>query len=76
MAKLDPKLHLTEQELDDLLSTESRLRIATLGPGNRINLTPMTFGWAAGQVYVFARGQKVAPPLLVLWLRALDRDAD
>ena len=35
-------------------------RIATIGPRDQINLTPMTFGWAGGKVYIFARGQKIA----------------
>lgn len=60
MAKIAPELQLTEPEIDQLLSTESRCRIATVGPGDALNLTPMTFGWAGGQVYLFARGQKVA----------------
>lgn len=38
---------------------ETRIRIATIGPGTEINLTPMTFGWAHGFVYIFGRGQKV-----------------
>lgn len=42
------------------MRAESRLRIATIGSGNEINLTPMTFGWAAGRVYIFGRGQKIA----------------
>ncbi len=39
---------------------ETRIRIATIGPGSKINLTPMTYGWADGQVYIFGRGQKIA----------------
>ena len=60
MAKINPDLHLTEQEIEALLSTEGRCRIATIGPGDDINLTPMTFGWAHGRIYIFGRGQKVA----------------
>ncbi len=60
MTKIHPSLKLTQQEIDSLMGRESRLRIATLGPGDEINLTPMTFGWAAGNVYIFARGQKIA----------------
>lgn len=60
MAKIDPSLHLTQSEIDELMSSESRCRIATIGPGIDINLTPMTFGWAGGAVYLFGRGQKVA----------------
>ena len=60
MAKISSSLSLSSGEIDDLMRTESRLRIATIGPRDEINLTPMTFGWAAGKVYVFARGQKIA----------------
>jgi nitroimidazol reductase NimA-like FMN-containing flavoprotein (pyridoxamine 5'-phosphate oxidase superfamily) len=60
MAKIPEHLRLADDEIDTLMRRESRVRIATLGPGSRINLTPMTFGWANGKVYVFGRGQKVA----------------
>ena len=60
MAKIDPSLSLTNEQIDDLLSRESRLRIATIGPGDDINLTPMTFGYANGRIFIFARGQKIA----------------
>ncbi len=60
MAKIDSSLVLSSDEINDLMRTESRLRIATVGPRDEINLTPMTFGWAGGRVYIFGRGQKVA----------------
>ncbi|MEM7219758.1 MAG: pyridoxamine 5'-phosphate oxidase family protein [Pseudomonadota bacterium] len=60
MAKIARALRLTDQEIDHLLGHEPRLRIATIGPGADINLTPMTFGWAGGRIYIYARGQKVA----------------
>ena len=60
MAKISADLRMTEAEVDALMRTESRIRIATIGPGSDINLTPMTFGWAGGRVYIFGRGQKVA----------------
>jgi nitroimidazol reductase NimA-like FMN-containing flavoprotein (pyridoxamine 5'-phosphate oxidase superfamily) len=60
MAKIDAKLHLNAQEIDALMSTAVHLRMATIGPGTRINLTPMTFGWAGGKIYIFGRGQKIA----------------
>lgn len=60
MAKIAPSLKLTSDEVDMLLRTEARCRIATIGPGQQINLTPMTFGWAGEKVYIFARGQKIA----------------
>lgn len=59
MAKISPSIHLSQSEIDHLLTTESRIRIATIGPGTEINLTPMTFGYAGGQIYIFGRGQKV-----------------
>ena len=52
-------LSLSPQELDALMTSQWVMRIATIGPGTRINLTPMWFGWAGGRVYVFSRGQKV-----------------
>jgi nitroimidazol reductase NimA-like FMN-containing flavoprotein (pyridoxamine 5'-phosphate oxidase superfamily) len=60
MAKIDSSLQLSPSEIDAIMEKESRLRIATIGPGEDINLTPMTFGWAGGCVYIFGRGQKVA----------------
>jgi nitroimidazol reductase NimA-like FMN-containing flavoprotein (pyridoxamine 5'-phosphate oxidase superfamily) len=53
-------LRLSVAEIDEIMAAESRLRIATLGAGEAINLTPMTFGWAGGQAYIFGRGQKIA----------------
>lgn len=60
LARIDPSLQLNTDEVDVIMETESRLRIATIGPGSEINLTPMTFGWAGGRAYIFGRGQKVA----------------
>ncbi len=60
MARIDHRLRMTDADIDQLMRAESRLRIATIGPGTEINLTPMTFGWAGGRVYLFGRGQKVA----------------
>lgn len=60
MARLPESLRLTDAEVDALLRSETRLRIATVGPGSEINLTPMTFGWAGGRVYIYGRGQKIA----------------
>jgi nitroimidazol reductase NimA-like FMN-containing flavoprotein (pyridoxamine 5'-phosphate oxidase superfamily) len=53
------ELALDQQQIDTILSTEWNMRIATLGPGTRINVTPMWFGWAGGKIYTFGRGQKV-----------------
>jgi nitroimidazol reductase NimA-like FMN-containing flavoprotein (pyridoxamine 5'-phosphate oxidase superfamily) len=41
------------------MTTAWNMRIATVGPGARINLTPMWFGWAGGAIYTYGRGQKV-----------------
>lgn len=60
MAKIPSSLNLSTDEINDLMRAESRLRIATIGPRGEINLTPMTFGWAGGNVYIFGRGQKIA----------------
>jgi hypothetical protein len=53
------ELALAERQIEDILLTEWNLRVATSGPGRRINLTPMWFGWAGGKIYMYARGQKV-----------------
>ena len=60
MARIAANLRMTESEIDTLMREQSRIRIATIGPGSDINLTPMTFGWAGGRIYIFGRGQKVA----------------
>lgn len=57
---LSRKLALDEAQVDELLTTCWNCRIATLGPANRINVTPMWFGWAGGKIYIYGRGQKVA----------------
>ena len=57
---LSRKLALTPAQIDEIMTTQWNCRIATRGPGDRINLTPMWFGWAGGRVYIFGRGQKVA----------------
>ncbi len=60
MAKIPPELALSDEELDELMTTSWNMRIATVGPGDRINLTPLWFGWAGGSIYCYCRGQKVA----------------
>ena len=60
LAKIAPHLRLPEKDIDAILSRETRCRIATIGPAEAINLTPMTFGWAGGKIFIFARGQKIA----------------
>ncbi len=56
---LPRELALTDDQIDEILRTQWNCRIASQGPGERINLTPMWFGWAGGKVYLTARGQKV-----------------
>lgn len=53
-------LALTADELDEMMSTAWNMRVATVGPGTRINLTPLWFGWAGGMIYFYCRGQKIA----------------
>lgn len=60
MAKIAPSLKMRPSEIDAIMEEVSTLRIATIGPGDDINLTPMTFGWAGGKVYILGRGQKIA----------------
>ena len=53
------ELSLSAAELDELMLSSWNMRIATVGPGTRLNLTPLWFGWAGGNIYTFCRGQKV-----------------
>lgn len=53
------ELALTPEQLDELMLSSWNMRIATIGPGTRINLTPLWFGWAGGNIYTFCRGQKI-----------------
>jgi hypothetical protein len=59
VAKISPKLALSAEELDKLMTSSWNMRVATIGPGRRINLTPLWFGWANGKIYFVCRGQKV-----------------
>ena len=59
MAKIPKELGLAHEQLDELLTTSWNLRVATVGPGERINLTPLWFGWGGGKVYFYCRGQKI-----------------
>lgn len=56
---ISKKLQLSDEQLDELMLSNWNMRIATVGPGTRINLTPMWFGWAAGKIFTYGRGQKV-----------------
>ena len=59
MARISRKIALTDEELDELMTSSWNMRIATLGTGGRINLTPMWFGWVNGKIYFTGRGQKI-----------------
>lgn len=59
MAPLSKELALTDDELDELMTSSWNMRIATIGPGTRINVTPLWFGWAGRRIYAYCRGQKV-----------------
>lgn len=54
------ELSLTPAELDELMAGSWNMRIATMGPGTRINMTPLWFAWVDGAIYTYCRGQKVA----------------
>ncbi len=56
---ISKKLALTDEQLEELMLSTWNMRIATVGPGARINLTPMWFGWAEGKIFTYGRGQKV-----------------
>lgn len=56
---ISKKLALSDDQLGELMTSTWNMRIATLGPGSRINLTPMWFGWGGARIYTYGRGQKV-----------------
>jgi len=56
---LPRELALDAAQIDEIMTQQWNMRIATLGPREFINLTPMWFGWAGGRVYFYGRGQKV-----------------
>lgn len=56
---LPKELALTPAQIDEIMLSEWNMRIATIGPRNRLNLTPMWFGWGGGRIYLYGRGQKV-----------------
>lgn len=54
------ELSLTPEQLDEMMLSSWNMRVATIGPADRINLTPLWFGWGGGKIYFYCRGQKVA----------------
>lgn len=59
MSPIPREIALTDAEVDELLTSCSIMRIASHGPGERINLTPMWFAWQNGAIYSWCRGQKL-----------------
>lgn len=57
---LSRKLALSDAQIEEIMIGSWNCRIGTIGPGSRINITPMWFGWADGKVFIYGRGQKVA----------------
>ena len=60
MASIAAGLGLSADELDELMVSTWNMRVGTVGPSDRINLTPLWFGWAGGRIYFYCRGQKIA----------------
>src|SRR5947199_2862349 len=60
VAPIPKELGLTQEELDELMTSSWNMRVATVGPGDRMNVTPLWFGWAGGRIYFYCRGQKIA----------------
>jgi nitroimidazol reductase NimA-like FMN-containing flavoprotein (pyridoxamine 5'-phosphate oxidase superfamily) len=56
---LPRELALDATQIDEMMTQQWNMRIASLGPREFINLTPMWFGWAGGRVYFYGRGQKI-----------------
>jgi hypothetical protein len=44
MARISRKISLTDEDLNDLMTTSWNMRIETIGANDLINLTPMWFG--------------------------------
>ena len=56
---LSRDLALTDDERDEILSSEWNMRISTVSPSGRINSTPLWFAWHDGRIWAYCRGQKV-----------------
>lgn len=56
---LPRELALDATQMQDMLTNDWNLRIASTDVSGNINLTPMWFGWAEGKIFISARGQKV-----------------
>ena len=56
---LPRELALDQQQIEDMLTNDWNIRIASMDTDGNINLTPMWFGWAGGKIFIYGRGQKV-----------------
>ncbi|MCP4006675.1 MAG: pyridoxamine 5'-phosphate oxidase family protein [bacterium] len=56
---LSRELALESDQIEEIMTSEWNLRIATHSPQDRINLTPMWFAWVNGCIYIYGRGQKI-----------------
>ncbi len=56
---LPRELALDPAQIDEMMTQQWNMRIASIGPRDHINLTPMWFGWAGGRIYFYGRGQKI-----------------
>ena len=64
MAPIPPELALTDEQLDEMMTSSWNMRVATIGPGTRINVTPLWFGWAGGRIYFSECGVRYVLGLL------------
>ena len=53
---LSRDLALTDDERDEILSSEWNMRISTVSPSGRINSTPLWFAWHDGRIWAYCRG--------------------
>ena len=49
---LPREISLNDEEINQIMTDQWNLRIATLGPGTKMNLTPMWFGWVNNKIYI------------------------
>ncbi len=56
---LPKEIALTPDQIEEIMASQWNMRVASIGLGERLNLTPMWFGWAGGAVYFYGRGQKI-----------------
>jgi nitroimidazol reductase NimA-like FMN-containing flavoprotein (pyridoxamine 5'-phosphate oxidase superfamily) len=56
---LPREIALEPEQIEDMLTADWNMRIATVSASGEINLTPMWFGWVNNKMFVTARGQKV-----------------